>query len=78
MLGCCKILLLNATELLLNFNAVSVVTVTQGNAYVPLSLRTSIQLGMGGFCTRKGGCNTIKPHVSIANQCRHLIHFSMS
>ena len=76
MLGCCKILILNATQLFLNFSVVSVVT--QGKAFVPLSLRTSIQLGMGGFCTRRGGCNTISPHVSTENQCRHLIHFSMS
>lgn len=46
-----------------------VVSVTQGKAYVPLSLRTSVRLGMGGFCTRRGGCNTISPLVSTAKQC---------
>ena len=45
-----------------------VVTVTQGKAYVPLSLRTSVRLGMGGFCTRRGGCNTISPLVSTATK----------
>ena len=59
--------------LFFNFNAVSVVTVTQGKAYVPLSLRTSVRLGMGGFCTRRGGCNTINPLVSTENQCRHFL-----
>ena len=55
-----------------------VVTVTQGKAYLPLSLRTSVRLGMGGFCTRRGGCNTISPLVSIANQCRCLRHCLLS
>jgi len=55
-----------------------VVTVTQGKAYVPLSLRTSVRLGMGGFCTRRGGCNTISPLVSTAKQCCCLRHVLLS
>ncbi|XP_078343101.1 uncharacterized protein LOC144628871 isoform X1 [Oculina patagonica] len=34
-------------------------------AYLPLSLRTSVRLGMGGFCTRRGGCNRINPLFSF-------------
>ena len=62
MLGGCKNKVLDTTCLLF------VVIVTQGKAYVPLKLRTSIRLGMGGSCTRRGGCNTISPLVSIAKQ----------